>query len=103
MEVKDESSVVVPSCAELEFVDSSSDSSGEECENEACQEEEPEAVLEPHLKVRRVEGPEASGATWMFHKRSGILHLRDRVESEPGLGSKYFRCGIELLETTTTQ
>ena len=93
VEVKDESSVVVPSCAETEFVDSSSDSSGEECENEACQEEEPEAVLEPHRKVRRVEGPEASGATWMFHKRSGILHLRDRVESEPGLGSKYFRCG----------
>ena len=93
VEIKDEASVVVPSCVGTEFVDSSSDSSGEESEFEVSQEEEPEAVHEPHRKIRKVEGPEASGATWMFHKRSGILHLRDRVESEPGRSSKYFRCG----------
>ena len=62
VEVKDELSVVVPSYAETEFVDSSSDSSREESESKAAQEEEPVTVIEPHRKVRRVVGPEASGA-----------------------------------------
>ena len=90
VEVKEEQSVIVPSCGETEFVDSSSDSSGVDSETESFVEDEPEVALEPRPKVRRVAGSESFGASWMFHKRTGILHLRDCVD---GLSSKYFRCG----------
>ena len=93
VEVKDELSVVVPSCAEAEMVDSSSDLSGDCSDSGEAHDEEPDVVVELRRKIRRVASPEASGASWMFHKRSGILHLRDWIESEPSLGSKYFRCG----------
>jgi len=93
VEVKDEESVVVPSWTGVELVCSSSESEQDSSDSDATQDEEPELVVEQPKKIRRIVGPESTGASWMFHKRSGILHLCDNNGVSLALGRRFFRCG----------
>ena len=94
IEVKDQISVVVPSSWEVESVLSSdaSDSESASDEDSADEDEDFEEVEQPK-KFRRVSGPESTGSSWMFHRRSGILHLCDPPAELSQLRKKYFRCG----------
>ena len=93
IEVKDDS-VVVPSSVEVEsvFSSDSSDSDSASDEDSAGEDEDFDEFSQPR-KFRRVSGPEAEGPTWMFHRRSGVLHLCDPAADSSQLRKKYFRCG----------
>ena len=93
LEVKDEDSVVVPSWTDVELVCSSSESEQDSSGSDSTQDEEPEHIVEQPKKFRRIVGPESTGASWMFHKRSGILHLCDNNGVTLALGGRFFRCG----------
>ena len=92
IEVKDEVSVAVPSSVEVEsaFSSDSSDSDSVSDEDSAGEDEDFDEVAQPR-KFRRVSGPESEGSTWMFHRRSGILHLCDAAADSSQLRKKYFR------------
>ena len=94
IEIKDEISIVVHSSAEVESVASSVSSESESLSNNAsAEEDEAHEEVVPPRKFRRVSGPEAEGASWLFHKRSGILHLCDPVVDSSNWCQKYCRCG----------
>ena len=89
LEVKDEDSVVVPSWTDVELVCSSSESEQDSSGSDSTQDEEPEHIVEQPKKFRRIVGPESTGASWMFHKRSGILHLCDNNGVTLALGGRF--------------